>query len=103
VDHGCFLSIHDIENLVNFLPKFIQIYTRKTWFSKISQYFGPKNDQICSREKVTNVNTERWVGKEIQKCRLQNNALSCEFAKPFLDKGKSHKCMGGKKYVSTGT
>ncbi len=58
-------SIHDIENMVNFLPKFIQIYTRKTRFSKISQIFGQKNDQIC-REKVTNVNKERWVGKEIQ-------------------------------------
>jgi hypothetical protein len=94
VDHGWFFSIHDIENLVNFLPNFIQFYTRKTWFSKISQIFRQKNDQIC-REEITNVNKERWVGKEIQNCRLQNNALSCEFAKPFLDKGKSHKCMGG--------
>jgi hypothetical protein len=58
VDHGCFSSIHDIENLVNFLPKFIQIYKRKTWFSKISQIFGQKNNQICT-EKVTNVNKEK--------------------------------------------
>jgi len=58
VDHGCFSSIHDIENLVNFLPKFIQIYKRKTRFSKISQIFGQKNNQIC-REKVTNVNKEK--------------------------------------------
>jgi hypothetical protein len=80
--------------LGEFFAKIYSNFHKKN--TKISQIFGPKNDQIC-REKVTSVNKERWVGKEIQNCRLQNNALSCEFAKPFLDKGKSHKCMVGKK------
>jgi len=42
VDHGFFSSIHDIENLMIFLPKFIQIYTRKTRLSKFSQIIGKK-------------------------------------------------------------
>ncbi len=45
---------------------------------------------------------KRWVDKEIRTA-YYNNALSCEFAKPFLDSSKSHKCMAGKKYVPVST
>jgi hypothetical protein len=48
-----------------FTKIYSNLHKKNTVFQSFSNFLVKKSDQIC-REKVTNVNKERWVGKEIQ-------------------------------------